>query len=250
MVHIISPSTNARILRSVVTAAVVTVMGTWFLYDGYIGYPRENITKAIESLNPVPDELPRIDAGVTKQLSEDLAAELHEGRLARALVYERLGEPAWLNEAGDDARYFGPGGMLGVSFKGDVVEDLFFNEGVKDDIELMWQKLLAGLMLPIGFILILQTLRVLTTKFVLDDNGLTLGGRRAIPFDAMTGLDASKFRQRGFVVLQYSVNGLSKRARLDDYVIRDHRAIITEICTRRDFENPLSPNASEATDTP
>ena len=251
MVNIVSPSTNARILRSVITAGVVTVFGVWFLYDGYVGYPRENIVKAIESLNPVPDELPRIDAGVTKKLAEELAGELLERRLPREFVYERLGQPAWLNEAGDDARYFGPGGMLGISFKGDAVEDLFFNPGVKDEIELMWQKILGSGMLPIGIILILQALRVLTMKFVIDDNGLTLGGRRTIPFDAMTGLDADKLRRRGYIDLQYSVNGQSKQARLDDYVIRDHRAIITEICARRGFQNPLSPPTTEKpADTP
>lgn len=251
MVTIVSPSTNSRILRTFITAGVVTFMGAWFLYDAYVGYPRENITKAIESLNPVPDDLPRIDAGVTEQLAEDLAGELREGRLPRALVYERLGEPAWLNEGGDDARYFGPGGMLGVSFDGDVVADLFFNPGIKDELELMWQKLLAFGLLPVGAILIFQTLRVLTVKFVLDEQGLKLGGRRLIPFDAMTGLDASKNRGRGYIDLQYSINGRSKRARLDEYVIRDHRAIIAEICLRRGFENPFpSPSVTEPADTP
>ena len=79
MVNIVSPSTNARILRSVITAGVVTVFGVWFLYDGYVGYPRENIVKAIESLNHVPDELPRIDAGVTKKLEEEWAGERARG---------------------------------------------------------------------------------------------------------------------------------------------------------------------------
>ena len=251
MVTIVSPSTNSRILRTLITAGVVAGFSVWFLYDGYIGYPRANIAKAVESLNPVPDDIPRIDSAVTERLAEELTAELHDRRLRREQVYERLGEPAWLNETGDTARYFGPGGMLGLSFDGEMVADLFFHPGAKDDLELMWQKLLGLGFLPVGLILIFRTIRVLTIKFVLDDRGLSLGGSGVIPFDAMTGLGGDMFSRRGYVDLHYSVNGRPRRARLDEYVIRDHRAIVTEICARRRFENPLrSPRETERSGTP
>ncbi|MEE9296112.1 MAG: hypothetical protein V3W34_14295 [Phycisphaerae bacterium] len=241
MTPIVSPTTTDRIVRTVGLTAMFAVFSGWFLYDGFVGYPNENLTKAVESLDPVPEELPPINPAITKAATADFTGDLKRQQLSWADITSQLGRPGWESVDQSEIRYFGPGGVLRISLSGDRAQDGRYVPGHNDDIELVWQKLLGAVMLPVALGMILQLIRVLTTKVVLTDQALILRARPPIPFDAMKAIDAGKLRKRGSLDLHYSYNEKQKKVRLDDYVIRDFRPIVAEICNRCNFENPLPP---------
>ncbi len=245
MTPIVTPTTSERILRTLGLTALCCVFSGWFLYDGYVGYPAQNLEKAVEALDPVPEQLPTIDPAITNAGVEPWLTDFRQERITRADILEHFGPPEWESPARDEIRYFGPGGVLRFSLSGDLLRDAAYVAGEKDDTELAWQRILGYLLVPVALAMILQLLRVLTTRVVLDDDGLKVRARALIPFDAMTGLDAARYRKKGYMDLSYTVDGKPRKVRLDDYIIRDFRPIVTEICERCGLENPLPPPQSE-----
>lgn len=244
MSPIVSPTTTERMLRTLGLLGLFSLFSGWFIYDGNIGYPEHNIKKAIESLDPVPDDLPPIHQDVNQESTESWVFDSTAEPRDRAEIIEQFGPAGWENPSGDRMCYFGPGGMLTLKVSGDQVLSGDYQPGDKPDSELMWQKLLGAIMLPVALIMACQLVRVITTRVTLDDNGLKVRGRPVIPFDAMTGIDAAKYRKKGFLDLSYTQSGKNKKVRLDDYVIRDFKAMITEICRRNEFDNPLPASGS------
>lgn len=237
---IVSPTTTERIVRTVLLMGMIGVFSGLFLYDGFAGYPKKNLHKAVEALDPVPDELPVIDPGITRAVAESVSKQVQEQRVTRRDIVEELGQPAWENELGDDLRYFGPGGALVLALTGDLVQRVSFLPGEKREADLLVQKVIGFGLLPAAVFLVFQLLRVITTKVVLSDDGLKVRGRPLISFDAFTGLNAEKYRKKGYLDLAYEDQSREKTVRLDDYVIREFHAIVSEICGRCGFDNPLS----------
>lgn len=240
MASIVSATTSERIVRTLGLTAMFSLFSGWFLYDGFVGYPNENLKKAVESLDPVPDELPTMNSAVTKNSTADFVGDLSREQLSMDDVTSRFGQPGWENAAGSELHYFGPGGNLRITISGGKPQEGVYTSAHSDDIELMFQKLLGATLLPVALIMILQLIRVLTTKVTVTDQALIVRGRPPIPFDAISAIDASKLRKRGALDIRYTLNGQRKKVRLDDYVIRDFRAVVTEICSRCDLENPLA----------
>lgn len=252
MSGIVSGTTTERILRTLVITAMLTVFSAWFLYDGYVTWPRDNLEKAVEALSPVPDELPTINTAITgsaaRQFKTELDAKRATGdRLTRKDLNDRLGQPGWqdTDEGVIRCLYFGPAGVMEVQVRGDLLTGVTYDEAMKDEAELIMQKVLGYGLLPLAVAMIFQTVRVVTTKIVLSDQGLQFRGRPVIPFEAMTSLDTANYSKKGYVDLVYSLGGKSKKVRLDQYIICEYRSIITEICGRRAFENPLPAPTSE-----
>ncbi len=245
MTPIVSPTTNERIIRTFGLAALFGVFSGWFIYDGYVGYPEKNLEKAIESLDPVPDTLPPIDDAVTEAAAAVWVDRPSDSRHTRAEVVAAFGEPGWESADRNDIRYFGPGGMLAYTLRGDLVADVVYTAGDKNDTELVWQRYLGFGLLPVALGFVLQFVRVVTTRVELSDAGLNVRGRPVIPFDAMKSIEAKHYRKKGFVDLSYSQDGRNKTVRLDDYVIRDFRPMIETICERCHIDDPLPPPKKE-----
>lgn len=255
MTPIVSPTTTERILRTLGLLALFGVFSGWFFYDGTVGWPAANLAKAVEALDPVPDELPAITPGVTAVTTTAWTEDVQTTRPTHADLLEALGTPGWEREKTRDKpreiRYFGPGGVLVLTLDGDLIVAGSYARGKHDDTEIALQTYLATMLAPVVLGFLFQLGRVLTTKVTLDDEGLTVRGKPVVPFDSMTSLDTSRFRKKGFVDLSYTVSGADKTVRLDEYVIRDFRPIIAAICSRGGFENPLPAPAAAtaATDT-
>lgn len=251
MTTILTTTTTERILRTLGLTALFGVFSGWFLYDAYVGYPRHNLEKMIESLNPVPQSLPAVDERITADAFNawvTTVGDLKKARLTRKDIVDKLGPPGWENPAKDEMRYFGRGGSVRVLLAGDLVKDGGFDVAEHNDVDLAWQKILGFMLLPVGVGMVFQLVRVLTTRVELSDAGLKVRGRPTIPFEAMTGIDISRYAKKGFVDLSYSQDGAAKKVRLDDYVIREFKPIIEEISRRQGFDIVLPTSRSDEAD--
>ena len=246
MASIVSPTSSERIVRTLGLMAMFSVFCGWFLYDGFVGYPNENLKKAVESLDPVPDSLPPMNSAVTKKSTADFVGDLGREQFSMADITSRFGQPGWENSDGSELRYFGPGGDLRITISGGKPQEGVYTPAHSDDIELLFQKTLGAILLPAALIMILQLIRVLTTKVKVTEQALIVRGRPPIPFDAIMGIDASKLRKRGALDIRYTVGERQKKVRLDDYVIRDFAAVVSEICSRCGLENPLASSGEES----
>ncbi|NOS99043.1 MAG: hypothetical protein HOP29_00260 [Phycisphaerales bacterium] len=250
MSTIISPPPAERVLRSVTMMAVLAGFSGWFVYDGFLGWPRQNLATSVQALFPIPDPLPAIDSRITAPTADAVRGEFNAaGRFTRGDLLRRLGEPAWSGtvEGTTHAWYFGPGGVLKVAMTGDLVSAVNFQSGGHDESELRWQKILGFGLTPFALFAVFRLMRDLTTRVRLDDAGLKLAGHPAIPYSAMTSLDAARYRKKGIVTLAYDLNGSSRRVRLDEYAIRDFRPIVRIICDRRGFDVPFTPPSPPST---
>ncbi len=244
MTAIVSPTTTERTLRTIGLLALFGFFSGWFLYDATVGYPHKNLKKAVEVLDPVPDELPPINERVTSKNIAALIPKQGEPTPMSEFV-EKIGEPGWKNEAGDSAYYFGPGGRLRLGLVGERVVRAEFTEGVHTEMDLSFQKVLGGMLVPLTLVMLLQLVRVVTTRVELSDAGLKVRGRSPIPFDAMQNFDATNYKKKGWLELAYQDGDRTRTVRLDDYVIREFRPIVAEICARCGFDDPLPQQQSE-----
>ena len=254
MTPIISGTTRERIVRSLAIWAMVAVFSGWFLYDGYIGWPHQNLTKAVEALDPVPEELPPLDRSATPEAADALRRDIAQAqgtrhRLTRADVEDRLGAPGWRSTGEGVTRmcYFGPAGMIRVTTSGDLATEAEFVNGKHDPLDLKMQLILGYGLLPVSLFLLIQVLRAVATRVVLDDHGLKIGGKAAVPYEAMVRLESDQFKKKGVIDLVYQDRDAEKKVRLDEYVIREFAAIVTEICNRRSFPSPMERTAEPLT---
>lgn len=244
---IVSPTTTERIVRTLVITGMVGVFSIWFLYDGFVNWPQSNLEKAVQSLQPAPETLPEINASVTVDLAESLEAERRRKhatgeRLTRGDIDGRFGKAGWngLRQGITESRYFGPGGTLVIQFNGDLVHGVSFEKGSRDEAELFVQKVLGFGLLPVTLLMLGQVVRVVSTRAILDQHGLKLRGRRPISIESMRSLDATDFERKGIIDLRYETAGRERVLRLDSYVYRDLRALVSGICDRCGFSNPFA----------
>jgi len=253
-VEIVSRTTTERLLRTLAMTAMLAVFCGWFLIDGYVTWPAQNLTDAVEALDPIPTTRPTIDPAVKADIARRLANELENrritpDRLTGADIIEQLGQPGWQKTEADQTHYvyFGPAGVVNVTLNGDMVDSISFKQGVRDEIELAIQLIFGYGMMPLVVIMLIQLVRVATTKTVLSRQGLRVRGKPLIPCDCMTRLDTALFQKKGIVDIVYNAGDKQKTVRLDHYVLRDFRKIVVEICNRCGFDSPFETNTDNRT---
>lgn len=207
----------------------------WFAYDGWVGYPRQN-RQEYENLfkpEPAPESL-KIYPKVTKALEESLAGAKSLAEISQAVG----GEPS--RKTAVDCDWFGPTGRLTVKLSGDApAGPPEFKEARKSDTELISQKGIALALVAGAVVTLARLAKIRSTRYVLDDNGLSAAGVGPIPWDAMQRLDTDSYVEKGWVDLRYVAGGQERSVRLDSYEIAAFDDIIDEICRRKAFENPL-----------
>ena len=237
-------STLERIIRNGVMAVMVVVFAAYFLYDGFVGYPRKNLEQARQILPPDEQDKAYINQKVTSDCLGDIAKN---DRLTT--LEARLGPPAWKGLAKDNvfkAVWFGPGGSLTVRYdmnEGTVLSSRW-KKGQKKELDLWIQKVLGYSLGPVGILLLIRVVLMLLRGAQLSDAGLKPSGRPLIPFEAMTGWDVRDYRDKGRIALTYALDRREGTYVLDDYKLRAFPAIVTEICRRKGFENPLKKDES------
>ncbi len=237
-----SGTTTERVVRSGILTAVLLIYSAWSFVDAYHRYPRGNLRGLVQNLLPSPDpDTIEINPNVTRATLQaiEVGQPLSEVRAS-------LGEP---NEVqGKTSYYFGPGGMGKVISDGAKVVRVSWRPGDHDDADLFMQKLIGCLVGFLGLAMVLQLIRVVTTRIELSEaglkvnsqGGLRFGGSPLIPFAALTALGSQDFKKKGWVEIEYTLSdGTDGVVSLNDYVHKAFREVVTEICDRRNFDNPL-----------
>lgn len=263
MQSIVSGTTTERIVRTALLLLIFGGLSVWSFLDAYVAYPRENVTKELESkgiaaTNPLPAIHEEVTAerykvaespGQGKAGNRDPGVESLDKLLQRldikspatlGAIVDRVGVQPFRHD--DKAMFFGPGGFMQFTVSGDQLKSYGWTDGPEyTETDLFIQKCQAFGLAPVGLLLLIQLIRVLRTRATLSDEGLTLRGKATIPFGAMTGFSSDMYERKGWLELDYSLDGGKGAVRLDNYVIKEFRPIIEAICERAGLENPLPP---------
>ena len=241
-----SGTTTERAVRAAVFPVLLLGLGGWFLLDGYRGYPRANVVSVLtEELGlAVPDPLPPIDASMTAER----ATAIGEGVSVVDAIGRLGGEPF---RHGDTYYFFGPAGHVKLAAKADTESAIAtWVDGPKHTATtLVFQKVLGGILAPIGLIFLVRLVLVLRTRVSLGDDGLRIGSAARIPLDTITGIRADDYLETGRIYVDHSGGGHRESVRLDAYVVKELRAIVEAICAARGFPNPLPAGERESTTT-
>jgi hypothetical protein len=215
-------------------------LGAYFLYDYKIGYPNRNLEEAQKNLVPlvgsdsIPDQLPQTP---TKTNFENLAKTQPTDPAA---VRQALGDPLVRKDApgGQAIEYYvSLYGMARVPIANGRVLTARMNwiswGKNADDIQL--QLYCAIFVFAVAIFVFYRVYRAATLHALIDDAGMTYGGRR-IPFENMKRL--CDYTTKGWVDLYYDLGGEERRLRIDNQKIREFDEIIDALCEIKGFEDP------------
>ncbi len=238
---LVSPQTTDRIVRTLLRALLFAGFAGFFAYDGFIGYPQDNLEKAAEKLDPIPDELPPMSDTLTVAQCDEITKDAKENRRTRSNIVEKIGEPGWTSPRGDEMVYFAKSGTFTINLRGDLVIGASYKKGVHDANSLVTQKVIAIVLTPIALWQLIEFLLALTGRTVITDRELKLRGRKPIPLSDISHIDVALWDKKGIVELTYTDNGQDQKVKIDDYRIRDFRPLMDKICSGANLENTLPP---------
>lgn len=237
-----SGTTTERIVRTTILTVLFLGYSAFSFYDGYIRYPHQNVKTLSKTLAVPPDPLPEPDPGIDHTSLDSVTKGMSTDE-----VVASMGEPAV--REGDTWIYFGMGGMARIKMqRGAFVVATEWVEADHSELDLMVQKVIGVITGVLGLLMLLQWIRVVTTRAELTDAGLKVnsqGGRRwggspLVPFESMVGLKTPEFKRKGWVEVEYKLaDGREGTVSLNDYVHKAFPAIVTTICNERGFENPI-----------
>lgn len=225
------------------------VFSAYFAYDGYIGYPNLNLKwarSALASIKGMPEARdlrsnPKVLVSELRKLEVDVKLEKVTVESLTAL----FGPPTFLS--GEDCCYIGPATYAWFKIAdGKVVKiEAIATNAEKSESDITGQKWFAVLTGVIAVIALVHLVRIWRARWILDDNGLTAGGR-LIPWDAMDSLVTKDYQRKGWLDLVHVQNGRKASVRLDSFHIDRFDDIVLAICERKGFASPLKPAAEEA----
>lgn len=242
-----SGTTAERIVRTSILTLVLSSYSAWSFYDGYVRYPQQNQEALARKLSVPPNPFPKPDPRVTKEAVESVKPR----DLAKDVI-AKLGQPAV--KEGGTWYFFGPVGLGKVIFFGGnaVAAKPVWDPAVHTALDLLFQRVVGSVTGVLGLLMLLQWIRVVTTRLELTDEGLRVnsqggrawGGSPLIPFEAMKGLrdpdDRFRKKRSDWVELDYELpDGTSGCVRLNVYVHKAFHEVLPVICQRRRFRNPL-----------
>lgn len=239
-----SGPTKERKVRTTLFVLLCAGMGGWFAYDGWIGYPEKNRQEHIEAL-PSAERAEAADAktypSVTaKSLAgaRDALKKIGVASQRKALTDLYGGPPSFAdNEAW---YYFGPTYRVKVILKDGRPRRVIGESTEKTLSEIRTQQWLAASLGVIAVVLLFVLMRVWRTHLVLDDQGLSFGRSRPIPWEDMKSLETDRFLKKGWLDLVYQENGTDRRIRLDEYHLARFDEVIAAICAQKGFEDPVA----------
>lgn len=251
------------LMRQGIVVVVLLAFGTWFGWDGWVGYPTKNMNEAKGNFPVVPaGDVPQYGA-VTAESAKDFQSQIGVDP-ARQITLTNLtrtwNKPAYLGAA-DAAGATSPGsprvaffvgtyGWAKATLAGDGVTHIEWRDADKDYSAIAVQKLLAsllavGAMIPLGILL-----SYMSGKYILDDEGLTLPGNRRVLYNQMTAIELADLQKRGIVRLTYQNDkGQQAVAVLDEEKIAKFEEIVLNICEKKGWQDELA-EAAAAIESP
>ncbi len=230
-----SGTTTERLLRTLLLMVLVDGFTAAYLWDGYVGYARQNGRELVRLLGLPADTDPATLANLSAEEGRNIAATVKAGEELTA-VTAKLGPPSLLH--GNDAYFLGPGGWLKVQKSGERIAGAAWTDGPKTESDQKWQRWIGFALAGFGVLIMIRLVVVASARLVLSDAGLEVGGRPVIPFAAMSALRPDPAGRAACVELEYSLRGASHRVRLDGYVYKKLPEIVAAICERKGYANP------------
>ncbi len=236
MTPITSGTTMERIVRTLLVSVLVDVFAVWYLWDGFIGYERQNAREFTRLMGMPADASPDVHHDLSSVTGRRWVDELKTGTPFADLV-DRLGSPTFRRS--DAAYYLGPTGWLKVELRGDTLQRATWTSASHSESDLQLQRWIGFALLAFGLGATFQLARVVTTRAALSAEGLRISGRESISFDAMIELRKPSSCRVGVVELVYEIDGRRNVAKLDEYVIKELSSIVAAICEFKSFDNPM-----------
>ena len=229
-----SGTTRERLIRLAIFGVMCAVASALFLRDAFYGYPRANAAQARDEFPEIMAELPRINADVT----EDRCKRIEENQMTLEEAEQILGEPAFSDDR--EAFWVGPSGFVKADLKrSGVISKARWNKGRHTSRDLAVQTVLGALAGFLAIPALVFLVRAAGTCVLLDEKGLTYNREETILWEEMKGLDASLFKRKGRVTLDFERGGNARGQRLDSFHVARFDDIVSEICQRKGFESPL-----------
>ena len=237
METITSGTSTERIVRAALLMVLMDAFGGLYLWDGHIGYPRENVKQLAALLGVEATAVGPPNAFLTASNAKRIAETLKSGEDLLVLTAS-LGDASIRHDG--NAYFVGPGGWLLVELAGDRTINASWNRAGHTEEDLKWQKWIGYVLVSVGLLAMLRLGWIAATRATLSDEGLRLTGRPMIPWDAITSLQRVTAAGDDAVDLTYCKDDGNKTIRLDRYVYKEQRALVDAICLRKGFPNPLT----------
>lgn len=233
-------NTTERLVRNGIFTVMVVVFGAYFYYDGTVGYPKDNLKQSVQDLPPEAQS----DATINPKVTAAAAQQFEQGGDLKTIEAE-LGPPTWKGPRANGrliATWIGPAITMQVFLGagGERVTNIQLKGAKHSETDLRTQVILGIVLSALGLILVARMVYMFVEGAVLSDAGLKMTAKPLIPFDAMNDWDVSDFSVKGRIKLGYSLNGADGRVVLDDYKLRAFKPIVTAICERTGFANPIT----------
>lgn len=226
-----SGTSNERIIRSILFSLLVDFFAVYFLYDGYVGYPRKNVLQLASLLGLPASQAPAANQSLSEARGQELVASVRPGETLDKLSAD-IGAPPIRQQ---DAGYFpGPGGWLRVELERDRIREARWVKGPHTEADQRIQRWIGWGLVAFGFVATVNLARVIGTRAVLTGEGLRVSGSPLIPFESMTALRLPG-TPSGIAQLEYTREGNRKTLPLDPYFYKQAAAIAREIAQHKGF---------------
>ena len=178
-----SGTTTERIVRTSILTAVLVLYALWCFKDAYYTYPQKNMERLVENLQTRPDpaNYPPTDPRVTLAQIQRIRDSIERGKIPQeAELADLLGPP--VVREGDTDFYFGPAGAARVVMKDGVVKKIAWLKGEKSDGDLFMQKVMGVAVGALALLMLIQWVRVVTTRAELTEDGLRVNSQGGLRF--------------------------------------------------------------------
>ena len=236
------PARTDRTYWLVVGLAFI-LFAAWFVKDGLYGYRNRNIENARKQLwTDAPVEFAEVP------IREDFERLKDSKPTTREQVYAALGQPLPPSpgKAHEPERFVSAYGMALVPIDSNGRVDasrMQWKSWGKSKADIRAQFYWAVIPVVAAIYFLVRAYKAATLRAVIDEEGLTYGGRR-VPFADMVSL--RDYNRKGWVDLCYRVGDQERRLRIDDQKIAKFDEIVELICEKRGFRNPVRAASEQA----
>jgi hypothetical protein len=242
--------------RHLLFLAMLLAFAGWFGYDGFVKYPAENRAWAAQAIGAAPTDI-QVNSQLTRSKADEIGKELGGRPITfeecRATLEKHVGKPSY--QKGDQYWWVGPAMYIKLDpnyvsppdSTGHTAHWLQRADAPpgSQESQILGQKWWAMGILGLAVLVALKLALVMRTKVVLDDAGLRYKSK-SISWDAMTGLRSDDYARKFWVDLEYTAGDVTRSLRLDSLHIAKFKEILTAICERKGFKNPLTETKPEA----
>lgn len=248
MERIQTGTTGERKIRTAIFVAMMVVFAVFFYKDWKWGYAAKNLEKLKEKLPVTPAKPVATNPAIMRINLEVLKKKIEEQRqsMTREEVQAALGEPAAeeMKEGKQYLYYIGPAvyatlvlsdGKLVYHGKEVVLAE---ETTLHPEASIGQQGLFFKVLVVLSVLGMVQLIRVIRTNVVVDDEGLIYNGQK-IAWDAMIALNSARYREKGWVDLEYKDGEETDTLRIDNYKVNAFRPVVSAICEKKGFTVPF-----------